>query len=417
MYSSLYRHGNDLFVYGLPDRVTPGCPWKRTGGASVIVESPNGDGGIVTLLHATIGKTETSVNNFYTKEQNSMSPSMFADTSVKPKHRKRTKRTPVLHNEIRSIFLHERRINGISEYLKALGGLSCIGVFISLLVTNDEKYGIQANPVLWVGFTLVLIVCMVLLYLAVPIAVIASGTAVEYLLEGRLNRQRRRRALVTNTRILKKSVVNGLIPLMHLESVLKTLRINALSGEPAARGPVEAYLVGRWFRQRRIALQLLETSWQQALPDAMESLTRHENQYTNTSSSTISRDTTEVAWYLARHPSNIAVSRLLSEYLPVQQLTQSKDIGDSYVEFHTGVVYTPRWVYELVRRAESSGRSTAETWFPNRYSRLIKKHATIGNECVPIGDVDREMVNKLYEPYGNGPLSSLKQTVEIARSL
>lgn len=345
---------------------------------------------------------------------------MFADISAKPKHSKRVKRTSVLREEMHSVFLREPHTSGFSEYLPALGGLSIMGVFLSIIVASDEKYGIRTNLILWIGVTLLCIIAVTLAYLAVISVVIVLGAALEYILDGRPDRQSRRRALVENTRILKKSVVNGRIPLEHLENVLITLRTGGLSGEPAARGPIEVYLMSRWLRQRLIAVELIETSWQQALPDAMARLTCYETQYASTPSSTFSGDTTEVAWYLARHPSDIAVLRLLSEYLPVQQTTreyQTDGIGESYSKFRIGVVYTPRWVYELVHRAENFGRHATEGQFPGRHSRLLKRRATIGDECVPIGDVDREMVDKLYEPNGNGPLSSLKETVDTARHL
>lgn len=345
---------------------------------------------------------------------------MFADISAKPKHSKRVKRTSVSREEMRSVFLREPHARGLSGYLPALGGLSIMGVFLSILVTSDAKYGIRTNLILWIGVTLLCIITVTLAYLAVVSVVIVLGAALEYILDGRPDRQSRRRALVENTRILKKSVVNGRIPLEHMENVLITLRTGGLSGEPAARGPIEVYLMSRWLRQRLIAVELIETSWQQALPEAMAQLTCYETQYASTPSSTISGDTTEVAWYLARHPSDIAVLRLLSEYLPVQQTTreyQTDGIGESYSKFRIGVVYTPRWVYELVHRAENFGRSSTERQFSGRHSRLLKRRATVGDECVPIGDVDREMVDKLYAPDGNGPLSSLRETVETARHL
>jgi hypothetical protein len=41
----------------------------------------------------------------------------------------------------------------------------------------------------------------------------------------------------------------------------------------------------------------------------------------------------------------------------------------------------------------------------------------VGDECVPIGNADRETVAKLYDPEGDGPFRSLEETVESARRL
>lgn len=113
------------------------------------------------------------------------------------------------------------------------------------------------------------------------------------------------------------------------------------------------------------------------------------------------RDETQSVWHLARQPRNYAVRRLLYEHVP----TSRADAWTPSIRFLSGVVVTPRWVWDLVVRGERAW-STGED-LP----------AAVGEECVPLDDADLETLRALYEPGSSGPMGSLAEAVFAARKI
>jgi hypothetical protein len=340
---------------------------------------------------------------------------MLAGTSAKQERSKRSKRPGALSSlghELRDYYVHGGHVDWVSVLLPtSIGMLS--GVLISFTVTDGDKYLIEQNPLLWAGVALACGLGVSVAFMAAIATGLAIVIGVELLLDAQHPRKERRNRIRENTRHLRDSLVGERIPLTNLERVRATLRLWDESAEQRGVGWYEHILMNRWRRQRELVEGLLEISWQEALPEAIayltaETMTMRSGKPTNADL----KDTTEVAWHLACNPTDAAVQRLLSEYLPVERKN-----GNGYLDFRTGVVYTPRWVYDLVRLVENAASASVRAAGPWSFgmNRRMGRQDTIGNECAPIGDVDRETVEKLYEPQGDGPLGSLREAVETAR--
>lgn len=178
----------------------------------------------------------------------------------------------------------------------------------------------------------------------------------------------------------------------HLDSIGKYLRKSTVISD--ARHPDarlrERFLWMLWTRQRRIAWQTVEATWQGSLAEAIAYL---RGAYLQVNSE-FTQDNAPTAWYLLQNPENLATKRLLAEYVTV----------DGHLVGHVTmlspcVVFSPRWVFELVRVSPHSGYAGA----------------LCASECVDVGDADRDIIAKLYE-YGNdGPSGSLEEIVKISK--
>lgn len=319
---------------------------------------------------------------------------------------------PSLGRELRDHFYYGDRI----DWVAALGPTSLgtlFGIFLSLTIEEDGEYLVQTDTLRWAGIAATCILGGALLFLLVMVAGLAVVVGIDLLHQARRPHKERRRRIRNDIRQLRRAIVNDRIPLADLEMVRTSLRVRDDSAERTGSGWYERLLTNRLRHQRARVEGLLEISWQEALPEALAHLTAKAETITASKPAAADlKDTTEVVWHLAGNPVDVAVQRLLYEYLP----TERKN-GNGYLEFRAGVVCTPRWVYELAKLAEQSARSRAADPWSFRINRWASRYGTIGNECVPIGDVDRETVAKLYEPNGDGPLGSLRETVETARSV
>lgn len=318
-----------------------------------------------------------------------------------------------LRRELRDYYYeYEGRIDTVSLLLPvSIGAL--FGLLVSLSLESDGEPLVVADTLLWALSALGLAAAGSFALVACITLSLSIVIGVEILRENSSPRRGLRRSIRDNIRQLKEAVVNDRIPLRNLESVRVSLRLRDGSAERSGTGWYERILVNRWRRERERVEGLLEVSWQESLPEALAYLTETADAVIRSRPSAADlKETTEVAWYLAGNPVDVAVQRLLYEYLP----TERKN-GNGYLEFRAGVVYTPRWVYELAKLAEQSARSRAAEPWSFRFDGRAGRYGTVGNECVPIGDVDRETVEKLYEPRGEGPLGSLRETVETARNV
>lgn len=311
-----------------------------------------------------------------------------------------------LGRELRDYHYDGPRIDWVALLLPAsLGSLG--GFLVSLTIEDGGNYLVATNTLLWAVIALGLMLAGTFMFHATITGGLAIVIGSELLREARRPHRERRDSIRNNLRHLKDSVVDGRIPLASIETVRATLRIRDESSERDGIGWYERRLVNRWRRQRDRIEALLETSWEQALPEAIEYLTQTARELRGTKPRTAGTEKDiEVAWYLARSPQDAGVRRLLCEYLPCE-----RKAWKSPLEFRTGVVYTPYWVYDLVRDVENSRFSP----FAGRWSFMTNRGDTIGSECAPIGDTDRETVEKLHEPRGDGPLKSIRETVETAR--
>jgi len=319
---------------------------------------------------------------------------------------------PSLGRELRDHFYYGNRIDWVAALMPASLG-TLFGLLLSLAIEEDGKHLVQTDTLRWVGAAAACMLGGTLLFLLVTPASLAVVVGIDLLHQAHRPRKERRRHIRENIRQLRGAIVNDRIPLADLETVRTSLRVRDDSSERTGSGWYERLLMNRLRHQRARVEGLLEISWQEALPEALAYPT--ENTRTlrrGKPNDSDLKETTEVAWYLAGNPVDVAVQRLLYEYLP----TERKN-GNGYLEFRAGVVYTPRWVYELAKLAEQSAKSQATGPWSLRFDVRVGRYGTVGNECVPIGNVDRETVEKLYEPRGKGPLGSLRETVEAARNV
>lgn len=149
-------------------------------------------------------------------------------------------------------------------------------------------------------------------------------------------------------------------------------------------------------RRRRLVGRALDGTWQRALPHVVEQLDEVRKNRSYLVLPALAVDDVPTVWYLQRSPANPATRRLLAEYVTVDG-----KLAGRKTKFVPGVVFTPRWVYELVK-----GES------PKDASR-----ATCASECVDVGNADRDVIANLYEHEGDGPMGSLAEVVEAAKRL
>lgn len=351
------------------------------------------------------GRRET--RNFHQKEQLTMRTRLFTNTAAQREKTDRSRRSKFfvsLGQELRDYYRYGNQIDWLTVIGPAAFG-AVFGLALSCAVADGERLLIETHTARWAFYALGFALGGALTFLATISAGLAGVICVELLREARHPMRERRRSIRENTRRLRNAIVDDRIPLSELEAVRTSLRMRDDSAGRPGRDWYERILVNRWRRQRAHVEGLLEISWRESLPEAIA--------YLKTESARVRRtpvtpeelaDSTEVAWHLASSPTNVAVQRLLCEYLP----TERRD-GNGRLEFRTGVVYTPRWVYLLVRPVENHHRAERQWLF------APAGRNTIGDECAPIGGVDRETVEKLYEPHGDGPLGSIREAVETAR--
>lgn len=149
-------------------------------------------------------------------------------------------------------------------------------------------------------------------------------------------------------------------------------------------------------RRRRLADLALDGAWQRALPQVVAHLDEVRKNRSYLELPALVVDDVPTAWYLPYSPANPATRRLLAEYVTVD----GKPAG-RHAKFVPGVVFTPRWVYELVKG--TSPRDAGGT--------------TRASECVEVGNADRDAIANLYEHEGSGPMGSLVEVVEVAKRL
>jgi len=258
------------------------------------------------------------------------------------------------------------------------------------------------------------------------IAVMALILAVEHTMD-RSQRRRgpgrtRRHQLRHRTRRLREKTRTdrrtGRIPLENLDEAAAELSRTVEDHEHPHAGLRERHLRAKALRARHRAENTVERSWAGALDEAVETLTgqARSRRLLHGDETPLELDGSETAWYLLRTPNTTAVRRLLVEHLP-QRDGSGTDAPPFAPLFAPGVVYTPRWVHELALAGELHARSRRPWPWDHDTGGRRTWHCAIGEECVDTDGADHETIAKLYEPHGNGPLSSLSETVAIAKRI
>jgi hypothetical protein len=300
---------------------------------------------------------------------------------------------------------------GIDWYAVAL--IAAPGVLAGILLGVTFEQGgdllITLNPVLGIATTLALTVLGGLLSCGCVGLTIVSVSLIVNVIDARAAGRERIRTLRHNTKYLRRSVVGGRVPLDMNEAVTQDLHRRSTITLADDASSYERYLWRRWQRQRERTRTALALSWSQDLTTAIRQLESDLLQDEETHWGTYYPNKTEVAWYLARQPANVAVRRILAEYVPTEV-----DEFSGNLRFRRGIVYTPRWIYDLAAFGER--HTHVHATYP-LFQPSYRGSKVVGDECVPIGDVDRETVEKLYDPAGDGPFRSLTETVEVARRL
>ena len=309
--------------------------------------------------------------------------------------------------ELDDFLRYDGRIDWYAMSLTAMPGVVA-GILLGITVEREGTLLLAANPLLGIAVTVTLLGAGALLSCGgVGLTIVAVALIINAM-DSRAAGKERIRALRYNTKYLRRSVVGGRVPLDMNEMVahgLATLLI-VLADDAS---PYERYLWRRWQRQRERTRAALALSWSQDLPTAISQLQADLSREDPGQGGTPQLDETEVAWHLTRQPANVAVRRILAEYVP----TEVDDVSGS-LRFRGGIVYTPRWVYDLAAFGERHAH--VQVTYP-MFQPSYRSSKVVGDECVPIGNVDREMVEKLYDPESDGPLRSLTETVEAARRL
>jgi len=238
----------------------------------------------------------------------------------------------------------------------------------------------------------------VALFCAFRLVLIVSGTLLE---RGELRAKpgRKRREDLRSEVSYLRGVVKAAHSRLSFEEI-ETVEWNLLhrAGDklhPDA-GLRERFLWKLRNRRRRLVGLALDGVWQRALPQVVEHLDGVRKNRSYLALPALVVDDVPTAWYLPYSPANPATRRLLAEYVTVD----GKPAG-RHAKFVPGVVFTPRWVYELVKG--TSPRDAGGT--------------TRASECVEVGNADRDAIANLYEHEGSGPMGSLVEVVEVAKRL
>jgi len=303
--------------------------------------------------------------------------------------------------EATDLYVYRGKIDWIFITYTLLCG-AFLGAFSALLISADN--------VLTIPFRLLVValgaLAGALTFMVGTLVLTLTIAILEQVAVRRVPTRRRRKDLREEIRYLRKTVRTGHILLADVGRVTAHLRMRDEQGPHPEASFRERRLWQRLQRHRRRTDAVLETSWRESLQEAIETL-RLARATRSTQSLVI--DDVPTAWYLERTPANLAVSRLLVEYVD-----GTRDRRTGNVVFPAGVVFTPRWVYELVRAGTHDPRVRYMT-SANPYEKRSKDG--IGNECVDIGNADRETVAKLYDHDGSGPMKSLWDTIEAAKRL
>jgi hypothetical protein len=310
--------------------------------------------------------------------------------------------------ELEDFLCYDGRIDWYGMSLTAMPGVVA-GILLGITIEREGDLLIAADPVLGIAITVTLLGVGALLSCGgVGLTVVAVALIIN-VMDSRAAGKERIRALRYNTKYLRRSVVGGRVPLDMNEMVTHDLHRRRTITLADDAGPYERYLWRRWQRQRERTRTALALSWSQDLTTAISELESNLFQDDEVYWGTFYPNETEVAWYLFRQPTNVAVRRILAEYVP----TEVDDLSGN-LRFRRGLVYTPRWVYDLAAFGERHAH--VQVTYP-MFQPSYRSSKVVGDECVPIGNVDRETVEKLYDPESDGPFRSLTETVETARRL
>lgn len=117
-------------------------------------------------------------------------------------------------------------------------------------------------------------------------------------------------------------------------------------------------------------------------------------------------DQTDVVWTIPAPLHTFAAIRALDGYAP---LTGSIAFERRLVP-GTPLVFSPRWVFDLVEFFEQPSRHPGPWYFgpgtPHRHPPQ--------RQCVPLNGVDKETVLRLFEPHSQGPFADLYEVVHAA---
>jgi hypothetical protein len=332
----------------------------------------------------------------------------MSTTLAKQRRIRRSELRAAIRYELDDFFRYSGSIDWITLILLTAPGFF-LGFLGSFLLEQNDEILLLANPVMGIGAALLGMLIGGSLFFGAVSAVMVMVVVAENILDRRSERKDRITTLRYNTRYLKRSIVRGRVPLDVNETVAHELHRRSTETLAADAGRYERYLWRRWQNQRNQTRVALERSWEQDLEAAIGMLEKEYGQLMPGQVDASYPDETDVAWHLVHQPANVAVRRLLAEYVPVE-----RDEFSGRLLFRRGVVYTPRWVYDLAAFGEQ--HTHLQTAYP-MFQPSYRNSKVVGDESVPIGNADRETVEKLYDPNGDGPFRSLKETVETAQRL
>lgn len=318
-----------------------------------------------------------------------------------------TKYRNILQDTLREtaeFFRHNGRIDWIGFSYPLAAGLM-VGAAGLLLLVTTRSTATTASSLVLVGVLGALLGAVVVGLGSLLLVLVI--TCIEQTCIAGDPARRRRADLRNEIRYLRKAVRSGSVPLEDIEQVTVHLRIRDGHEPNPDAGLRERLRWKRLRRWRRRVDSVLEASWLGSLPTAVGMLRAA---YAAREQRPLVVDDIPTAWYLERTPPHAAVRRLLAEYTPSLRDERTGNI----VFFNPGVVFTPRWVYELAR-AGARQVSYSHMALPSSVAR--RSRGGIGDECVDVGSADRETVAKLYDHDGNGPMKSLWDTIEAAKRL
>jgi len=276
------------------------------------------------------------------------------------------------------------------EFTAVIGYLGLVALLTALL-SYDGVIGGVPSPWNWLVLLSVSVFSGPLVIACLLAVGMVGASLLDFVIDetegGRRQRESIRRALrdVRKSRRALGKGLDGVKPASAVYSYVSEM-------EPSG-GPWSCWLAYRLRRVRRRLATRIEGVYTSSLAAAIAALGPVPSP----------RDETVVVWRRPPLIRSIASQRLLAEFSdsPVSALAPARP---------SVLVYTPRWVFDLVS-ADAYTRQDEMLFYPG----MRRPHPRVEpSVAVALDGAQRETVDKLFEPYGSGPMSDLVEVVRAA---
>jgi hypothetical protein len=305
---------------------------------------------------------------------------------------------------------HRRRIASISRTFtsfKRQSGREALRVYLLIVLMVLVFGALDWQELTKAGAVRGITIILASSFLVVPIAIVLAATAMvairglfEAISERTSPGRHRRKYLRRVTVEIRKALRMREVSQTHFDRQRDAYRHDDIDAA-TENGLWTRVLARRVQRLKNRLVEHVESSYHDSLSSIIAEF--HATQGIN---KTNPLDQTEVAWTTPAPLHTFAAIRAVDGYAPL--------IGSIAFERRlvpgTPLVFSPRWVFDLVEFFEQPSRQPGPWYFgpgtPHRHPPQ--------RQCVPLNGVDKETVLRLFEPYSQGPFADLHEAVHAA---